>query len=233
MIKLPLITLKPLTAWEKTQAKRKTLSKPLQVLTSLKTTAVLGAVLGTMLSPATAVRVATSVIPKTIKGKLAVGTVGLLAYKSPKVYQTIKGAPKSYLKAVDTTADIIEGKKKVTPDSVKDILKTAGIVTGLGVLGVGAGVVASKVLKAQQDKPLSTGNGGVGVVGTSPIGTGTTSPILPQTASITTKKRRYKPRTATKTPLVRQYVKVNIINKPVNTGIRVNSKKYINERILN
>jgi len=149
------IYLKPLTSWEQAQKKRATLSKPLQLLTSLKTTAVLGATLGALLSPATALRVAKgafSFVKARPKTAAAIGTIGYLATKSPKTAKAIKDIPSAYKKGVETTADIIEGKKKLTSETVKDVAKTAGIITGVGALGVGAGLIAKKILKKKEDK---------------------------------------------------------------------------------
>lgn len=256
---LPTIHLKPLTAWEKAQKTRETLPLPLKILTSLKTTAFLGATLGVLLAPATAGRlalgavkklpsVAKALIPKTLTGKFALGTAGYLAYESPKVREMIKGAPASYVSAVKTTAQIIEGEKELTPESFKDVAKTGGAVLGLGAIGLGIGLAGKKILekipkakeKAEEvkEKVLETTPSEVKEVAPDeqliidkPVGIDGETPILPATTTITTGKKPYKRRRATKPSIVKQSVRVNVINRATATGIR-NTHKYLNTEIL-
>lgn len=174
------IFLKPLTSWEKAQKTRAKLSAPLRVLTSLKTTAVLGAVLGTLLAPATALKsvraVGKFIMPKTIKGALigavAVPTaVGVLS-SSPKLRKGIKTAldPRESVKRGKALGEIIEDPKKTktilgitedmtTKEKVLAGLKKAGkfgaIIAGAGALAVGVKKVlptAQKILAERKAK---------------------------------------------------------------------------------
>ena len=61
-----------------------------------------------------------------------------------------------------------------------------------------------------------------------PVGVEGEAPILPETTTISSGKRRYKRRTAKKTPSVRQSVRVNVIANPKSTGMKIINKKYIN-----
>jgi len=174
------IFLKPLTSWEKAQKTRAKLPAPLRVLTSLKTTAILGATLGALLSPATALKsvraVGKLVMPKTIKGALigavAVPTaIGVLS-SSPKLRKGIKTAldPRESVKRGQVLGKIIEEPKKtkailgITEDmtakeKVLAGLKKAGkfgaVIAGVGALGVGVKKVlptAQKILATRRAK---------------------------------------------------------------------------------
>lgn len=179
---------------------------------------------------------AKSLIPTTIKGKLFAATAGLVGYgilkESPTAQsfteKAIEGLPDKPGVIVEFGAEVgkvIEGVKEFTPKDVAKGVAAAGVVGGV------FGAAALLIPKIGKNKaPSETG----GLIET-PLGQEQYA-VLPETVDISKtppKKRPYKPRTAKKTPSVRQYVKVNIINKPVNTGIRVYSKKYINQRLLN
>jgi len=164
------IKLKPLTSWEKAQRKRATLPAPLRMLTSLKTTAVLGATLGALLSPATATKTISGVgrliMPKTLKG--AVG----MAIGVPTAYGVLKSSAKARTfakKAIDPREAIKRGeyvggmieepkkfKKKAEKEGWWEGVKEAGKKGGkYGLIGagvLGAGAVAKKYLEKRKER---------------------------------------------------------------------------------
>src|SRR4030042_1166163 len=128
-------------------------------------------------------------------------------------------------KATEVAVPIITGEKKITDKDFSDVAKTVGIIAGVGALGTAVGIIGSKVL-GKEDKVETMKEAIVG----SSVGF---QPIIPDTQTITTGRKAYKRRTTTKTPSLRQSVRVNIINNPVTTGLRITNKRFINERILN
>jgi hypothetical protein len=155
----------------------------------------------------------------------------------PKVFQVTK-------KATQVAVPVITGEKKLTSENVADVAKVAGIVAGAGALAVGAGYVAEKVFEKKEEKAIDTNvipevapgvfeatpeqaqqlqkEKAVGIQG---------EPSTPETIKLSPEKKRYKRRRATKTPQVRQSVRINILNRPVTTGIR--NTTYLKERLYN
>ena len=164
--------------------------------------------------------------PKSISGALALGSVGYLAVKSKKTRKIITSAPAVYVKALDTTADIIEGDKKITPENIGQLAKVAGVVTGTGALAVGAGLVVKKILD-KKETPATTLGGGVvpSIVSAQPSIT-PTPPITPETVSlseITPPKTATQPRGQT----IKQTVKVMVNQKNTNRGKSVRYLSHI------
>ncbi len=125
----------------------------------------------------------------------------------------------------------------MTSETVGDVAKVVGIGVGAAAVGTAAGVVAKKVMeKKEEGKAIETEK--ALVPETKPAqeslitGEEGQTPLTPETTTVSTGKRRYKRRRAPKMPQVRQSVRVNVISRPVATGIRVTNKRYINERIL-
>lgn len=184
-----------------------------------------------------ALKAAKAVIPKTIKGKVATVTVGLLAAYSPKVAKTLYQAPKTYVQAVKTTAEVIEGEKPLDVETVKEITKTTGIIAGVGAVGLGAGYVAEKIWKRKKKKPEAPLVAPAAITAPTeqlipekPVGITGETPITPETTTITTGKKRYKRRRAPKPQVVKQSVRVNVISRSTSTGIK--NTNYLRERIL-
>jgi len=166
------IYLKPLTTWEKMQKTREKLPLPLKVLTSLKTTAVLGATLGALLAPATALKTAKTVgkmvVPKSVKGAvgMAVGVpmvAGVLA-SSAKAREKVSKYlnPVENIKRGQKLGEIIESPEKAAEvlgltggektgfmDYLKAGAKTAGIA-GLAVAGVAGATTLYKKYKEKK-----------------------------------------------------------------------------------
>jgi hypothetical protein len=142
------------------KTKEKSISQ--NVASIVGTTATLA---GALLAPTTAVgrstvsRVASSLVPKTITGKLALGTAGLVAgqavVKSPKkAAETIIKAPGSFLQ---TTSDIADVVIEPTPAKVKDFVVNNPITTAVGgtaLLGAGALKVAPAVSSLLQNQKI-------------------------------------------------------------------------------
>lgn len=197
------IKLKPLTSWEKAQRKRAKLPAPLRVLTSLKTTAVLGATLGAMLSPATALKsvtglgkVAKFVAPKTLKG--AIG----MAIGVPTAYGVLKSSAKARTfakKALDPREAVKRGeyvggmiedpkklKRKAEEKGWKKTIKEAGIEGGkYGLLGagvLGAGVLGKKYLEKRKLKKELVKDVGIVEKSLPFVPSGLAHPYAPQTA---------------------------------------------------
>lgn len=205
-----------------------------------------GKVLGTSIA-ATAVAIPIALFPgAALTGVKAVGrtaakhpiktglgvAVGVpMLASSPKLVSGIFSAGKELPSFGTGLGGVIEGKKTIGEFLTEHpILSTAAAVVGVAAVGkvaapvIGGALAGRKkvaIIQTESQTPVATG----GLTGT--------SPILPQTQAITTGKRRYKRRTAKKTPSVRQSVRVNIINKPRATGMRIYNKRYINQPLLN
>lgn len=180
-------------------------------------------------------KVTKAIIPKTVKGKIIGVTAGILGVgilkKSPTAREAAVGAargiqekPAEIFKFGEKIGEFIEGKAE--KPSVVEGLKKAGIVGGIAALAAGAIVVAPKAIeKIKEFKGIPSDK-------ETPIGIEGETPILPETTAITTPKKRYKRRRATKAPSVRQSVRVNVINRSTSTGIRITNKRYLNEKLL-
>lgn len=151
------IYLKPLSSWEQAQAKRKTLSKPLQILTSLKTTAVLGATLGALLNPAGALAVARGagrfLVPKSAKGligavvgvPLAVGVLSSSKKAREIVSKTLN--PVESIKRGKKIGEIIEEPSKASDilGIEKDMSVKEKIIAGAKSAGKAGALIAGGV----------------------------------------------------------------------------------------
>jgi len=176
---------------------------------------------------ATAALVTKSTASKVASGQIVKAAIapvtaitGLSLAGSEKITEAVSKIPKATAAAAGEIAEAIDTSGKSLVGST---------LTGLGIAvgGTAVGLGINELIKNKDQIVAET----KGLIDT-PIGdqSGTGSPILPETTSITAKKRTYKRRRAKKTPSVRQSVKINIINKPTNTGIRIQNKKYISER---
>lgn len=139
----------------------------------------------------------------------------------PKLFQTTKTA-------AEKAVPVLLGEEKLTSETAVSTAKIVGLALGLGVVGAGAGMVLEKVLEKKEEQELILTPATMPPVLESAllpeksVGTAET-PILPETTTITTGKKPYKRRRATKIQAVRQSVKININNRATGT-------KYINKR---
>lgn len=185
------------------------------------------------------------VVPKVVKpiGKI-VSAVGkpLISAVARKPVLAIVGAGvlvsgagptivKTLFKAGKVTGEVITGEKALTTETIAEVGKGLGVLAGVGAVGAVAGVIGKKVLEKRAEVS-AVPEGVVGPVAEKALGIPGETPITPETAPITPKKRAYKPRRAIKTPSVRQSVKINIISRPVSTGIRIINKRYLKQEML-
>ena len=132
--------------------KRAKLSKPLQILTSLKTTAVLGATLGALLNPALAGKIALGALKGTGRfvakhpTKVLLGTGALIA--SAKLRKDVVALPATIVKAGGKLGEIYED-----PSKAKDVLgikesmtSKEKILAGAKVAGVGGALIAGGII---------------------------------------------------------------------------------------
>lgn len=177
-----------------------------------------------VLAPAFAVATIAAALPVVIKKvipavykKLGVGTLILL----PSAYQLLKESPT----AQEAATGILTGKPgkavgeiiEKAPPSVKDVavdLGVAGLI-GAGIVGA-AVVIAPKVKELLPEKEAPAPDKQL-VPETMP--TMEDTPVTPETITITTGKKPYKRRRATKPQAVIQYVNLRINNRA--TGIRI------------
>lgn len=167
-----------------------------------------------------------AVIPKSIGGiakipLIITGTTILAKSKKARKVVDVATDPTTAIRGGEIIAETIETGK---PDvSVKEALVGGGLLAGAVVGGIGV-VKGAKMLPdiLPKDKLISE----------KPLGIEGETPLTPETATITTGRKPYKRRRAKKTPSVRQYVRVNIVNKPSNTGIRITNKRYLNRELL-
>lgn len=166
-----------------------------------------------------------STIVKTVAGAGVIAGGGLRVI--PKVFSGTKKATKSAL-------PVLLGEKEFTKDKTVDIGKMIGAGLGITALGVGAGKIVEKVLD-KKEKVIETTEKQLAVipekqlVAEKPLGA-ESQPILPETQTITTGKKKYKKRKPKKAQSIRQSVRINIINKPI--GLNIQSKRYITEKVL-
>ena len=186
-------------------------------------------------------KVTKAIIPKTIKGKILGITAGFLGggilLESKKAREFVKetavgvlGKPEEVIGFGIQVGKFIEDEKEEQP-GVLEGFKKAGIVGGLAALGIGAVVVAPKVI--EKVKEWREGRPEEQLVKEKPIGIEGESVITPETTTITTGRKPYKRRKAKITPSVRQSVRVNIINKAIGTGMRITNKRYLSQELLN
>ena len=186
--------------------------------------------------------------PKILKS--GVKSIGKLTPK--KVFSGILGtafiaggglklAPAVFKKtkeATQTAVPVLLGEEPLTSDSAKDVLKTAGIITGAGAAAFGAGIIVKNILEKKEEKaietaqitqqPLPAVTQQPTILPTKVIPTNEGIPVTPETTTITTGKRKYKrskPRTATINN------RVNVIVKNSYSANRT-TKKYINVPLL-
>ena len=192
-------------------------------------------------------KAAIKLVPKTLKGKILGGTAAVMGtgmlIESPKARKFAKetaiGLPEKVgdiMAMGGEVGKVVEGEKEFVTDDIKKGLKTAGVLGGVVAAGT---LVAPKVVDwwKSRDKegvvPPTLSTEKETLIGEAPLGIPGEVPILPETTEITPPKRRYKRRTATKTPPVRQSVRVNVIANPKATGIKISNRKYINPCLLN
>lgn len=176
--------------------------------------------------------VAKILIPTTVKGVIKTAGVVALGAGALSTSQTVRSVASDPAKIPELAfgggqivGKAIEGE--ALPD-IKQALITGGLVGAGVVAGVGVVAVGKKLL----DKAPSIITPREQLITEKPLGVAE-SPILPETQTITTGKKTYKRRTAKKMPSVRQSVRVQVLNRPVNTGIRITNKKYLNQELLN
>jgi hypothetical protein len=197
---------------------------------------------------------AKSIIPKTAKGKVIAAVAapiatGAIIREPTKTATTLINAPSEL---AQFGGDIASFAAAPSMSSAKNIFKESPLIStaliGAGVAGAGAAVTSAvsgyltreemeKQTKALEAQTAAIAAGGLGGIGTTqlikeqPMGDGGTV-TTPQTTTVSTEKRRYKRRTSKKEPLVRNSIRLNILNNPV--GLKINStKKYLNERLYN
>lgn len=173
--------------------------------TAIGTGAVLG--VGTMAGRVVVGKVLTKLAPTTIPKAIGLATATGILITSP----TARGVVSTFIddptKLGRGAGEIIEGEKDI---GLGEALITGGLVGAGVVLGAGAIELVEK-FRTPEDQLIE--EKGLGEAET---------PITPQTTTITTGRKPYKRRRATKTPLVRQSVRVEIINAP-----KLSNKTYL------
>lgn len=174
---------------------------------------------------------------KGVSSKLATGQIGKAALTS---IGTVSALSLAGSEKVTTAVGNLPKATAAAAGGIAKAIDSGGqSLAGKTLLGIGAAVVGTGIglgignLLSNKDQLVSEAKGLID----QPIGgnIGGENAILPETTSISqngVKKTSYKRRRAKKSPSVRQSVRVNIINKPVTTGIRIQNKKYISKRVL-
>lgn len=179
-----------------------------------------------------------TLIPTTLKGKVIAAVVAPVALgaviKSPELVGKTLSAPAELAQFGGDVASFaadpsLAGAKQIITESP---LISAGIAAAGLVIG---GAAVSGVLQRQEMKKQTAAleaSAAAAAMGGKGFYSGE-SPILPERTSVSPTRAPSKRRRATKTPSVRQSLRVNIINKPVATGVRILNKRYINQELLN
>lgn len=169
-------------------------------------------------------KIAKLLIPKTLKGAIIGTTAALLGggylLESPTArefaVETVTDLPKAMEKTFELGQElgrVMEGEAELP--EVSEGLKAAGLLGAGAVLATGLIVGGEEIIeKVKEFEPEKQ------------IGIAKESPILPETVDIAKKRKPYKRRRATKTPSIRQSVRINIINDLV--GQKITNKRYLN-----
>lgn len=169
---------------------------------------------------------AKALIPKSAVAKVSALGAGLIGYgilkESPKAQATVEKAIESFpdqpSKAIGFGGEIgkvIEKEKVFGSEKIMEGAKAAGVVGAVAAVGA---IVIPKVFgkdKPAQAPSIPEIDPEKQLVTEKPVGIQGEVPITPETTTITTGKTPSKRRRATKTPSVRQYVRVNVINQAV------------------
>ncbi len=189
-------------------------------------------------------RGAKAIIPTTLKGKIITATAGLIgigilkespiarAFAKKKVKEVPK-VPERIIGFGEEVGKVIEKERTFGKEDIIKGLKTAGVV---GAVTAGAIVVVPKVIEKVKEwraPAIITVPPEKQLIPEKPVGVEGEVPMTPETTTITTGKKPYKRRRAKITPSVRQYIRVNVISRPVATGLRITNKRYINQKLLN
>lgn len=190
---------------------------------------------------------ATKIIPTTLKGKIvaavAVPFAASYIIKKPEIIETAMEAPATAFQAGSIAADpTLEAGIQFVKDH--PYFTAAAAATALAGLGYSAVMISRILGKAKKDKPVVIPEIPVAaapaitapteqLITEKPVGITGETPLTPETTTISTGKKPYKRRRAKITPSVRQYVRVNVLSRPVATGLRIINKRYINQELLN
>lgn len=228
--------------------KKTFLGRVTKVLTSPKTTVVLGATLGALLFPSKALGLAKgagrAIIPKTFKGAvktaiIAPAAVGLLA-SSPRIRKIITKtlSPKAQFERGKTIGGLVEDPSKFLPkektgksvgERVKDIALTTGLIGG-GVAAAVGGVVLAKKGLTKVKSLLPTGQA------QQPVVTFQQIPALPSISTGAAPIGAVEKPTPLEKEIAPMQVmpSIKITNKPQNNiNIRFSkSRKFINQQLL-
>lgn len=192
---------------------------------------------GVMVAKAPAAALAKVVsVAKAHKVKTAVALIGTgIVVQSKKAREKAiiiagKATPESLLGAGARIGEFVD---EPTGEKFKEALVGGGLIAGAVALGIGAAVIAPKVIPKVAETIKGWRSPEEELIKEKPVGISGEGAILPQTTTITTGKKPYKRRRAIKKPSVKQSIKVNIINKPRATGIRISNRKYLNACLLN
>jgi hypothetical protein len=169
--------------------------------------------------------VAKKVIDKPIKSAI-LGTVvaGAVAGGGADL---IPGFVEKTFQAGKVAAEVATGEKPLTSENVGDVLKAAGVALGVGAVGVGAGLIAEKVMAAKEPDTSPISN--LPEVPYEKAYSGAVGEQIPrETINIATKKRKGKARKKDFGG-VKQSVKILINNRAV--GSVINNRSYLKKRL--
>lgn len=170
-----------------------------------------------------------AVVGKKVLAAVIKKPVAAIVISGVAVSGALPTIAKTLFKAGKVTGEVITGEKALTPETIAEVGKGVGALLGIGAIGTIAGVIGKKILTKKDKVPEEI----VGALPVDkPIGLEGEAPITPETVSLVEKKRAYKPRRAKITPSVRQSVKINIISRPIATGMRITNKRYISQELL-
>lgn len=194
-----------------------------------------GAAIAAGKGAALAATTAKALIPKTIMGKVAALVVVPYAaakiIKEPTIIEKIPEIPAAGWEA----AQVTDLKSGIAYVKAHPYMSAAAIAAALGTMGYSAvmiGRILKYVKKPEAPEIPSLAPPEEQLITEKPVGIEGEIPITPEVTTITVGKKPYKRRRVKKEPSVRQYVRVNIISKPVATGMRIINKRYISPELL-
>lgn len=179
-------------------------------------------------------------IPTTLKGK-AVAAVAVpfgvaYAIKKPEVIGQIAEAPITAFEAGTVAA---EPSYEAGLEFIKEhpYFSAAAITTALAAAGYSAVMISRLIPRVKKPEDvipaaIPSPPPEEQIIKEKPVGITEEIPIVPEVTTITTGRKPYKRRRAKITPSVRQSVRVNIINRPTATGLRITNKRYLNHRLV-
>jgi len=201
---------------------------------------------------------AAKLIPATTKGKVAAAVaapiaIGIVANQPIKSLEAVTGAPSALANFGGNVANVaadpsIAGILKTVKENpfIVGTLAAGGTIIGLKTIipaissarTTAAIKEQTEVIKeaaASEKTAVMPTEKDTGLLPEKTLPTSEEKPLMQETTTITTGRKRHRRATIKEKPSVRQSIKILVQNRATSTGMRINrtSERYINERSFN